>query len=218
MTSETLKKIKQDKLVAIARKIPYEQITKVAEAIYKGGGTLIEVTFDQGREDCIHETQKCISAICQAMGEKMLIGAGTVLNIEQARAASEAGAKYILSPNTNIEVIKETKSLGMVSIPGAMTPTEITTAWAAGADIVKLFPADDLGYHYIKNILSPLCHIPILATGGVNPETIPEFHAAGIIAFGTGCTIMKPELIREENYTEITHLARLHSNAVQKLK
>ena len=93
-------------------------------------------------------------------------------------------------------------SLIHISIPGAMTPTEIMVAWSAGADIVKLFPADDLGYHYIRNILAPLCHIPLLATGGINPETISEFHAAGISYFGTGISIIKPELVYEKNYAE----------------
>jgi 2-dehydro-3-deoxyphosphogluconate aldolase/(4S)-4-hydroxy-2-oxoglutarate aldolase len=197
MRTQILKKIQADKLVVIARKIPSRQIPRVAEALCEGGVTLLEVTFDQGNEDCVAETSKCIAAICDKMGEKMLVGAGTVLTVGQVKAAYEAGAKYIVAPNTNLEVIQETLRLGMVAIPGAMTPTEIAMAWNAGANLIKLFPADDLGCHYIKNILAPLCHIPLLATGGVNPTTIPEFYAAGIMCFGTGITILKPELVRE---------------------
>lgn len=218
MRSMILSKIQEDKLLVIARKIPYRQIVRVAEAIYGGGVTLFEITFDQAKKNCIEETQRCISAVCETMGERMIIGAGTVLTTEQVRAAHEAGAKYVVSPNTNPEVVKEARELAMVAIPGAMTPTEIMTAWSAGADVVKLFPADDLGYHYIRNILAPLCHIPLLATGGVNPETIPQFYAAGVVCFGTGASILKQEIVQEENYGEITRLTRLHTSVIRKLK
>lgn len=217
MIENLLKQFKDNKLVVIARKVPFEKIVPVAKAIYEGGLRLLEVTFDQGRDDNIIETQKCLYALNNEMGNKILIGAGTVLNTNQVRAAHEAGAKYIVSPNTNVEVIIETKRLGMLSIPGAMTPSEISAAWNAGADMVKLFPADALGYNYIKSILMPLCHIPLMATGGVNPETIPIFYSAGITVFGTGITIIKPDLVQKCNYMEITKLAQLHFNVIRNL-
>jgi 2-dehydro-3-deoxyphosphogluconate aldolase/(4S)-4-hydroxy-2-oxoglutarate aldolase len=218
MRSQFLEKFKENKLLVIARKVPYQQILRIAEAVYEGGVRFFEITFDQGRKDSIKETQRCISAVHDTFGEKMLIGAGTVLTVEQVRAAYESGAKFIVSPGISPKIIEKTLELGMVAIPGAMTPTEIMVAWSAGADIVKLFPADDLGYHYIRNILAPLCHIPLLATGGINPETISEFHAAGISYFGTGISIIKPELVYEKNYAEITNLAKLHIDAIGNLK
>ena len=102
----------------------------------------------------------------------------------------------------------------MASIPGAMTPSEIKRAYALGADIVKLFPADDLGYHYIQNLNGPLPHIPIMATGGVNPETIPEFLSRGMVAVGTGITIFRPDLVATEDYEGIKALAAAHIAAI----
>ena len=105
----------------------------------------------------------------------------------------------------------------MISIPGAMTPTEIEQAYSWGAHIVKLFPADDLGAHYIKNIKAPLSHIPIMATGGVNPETIPEYYRAGAKVFGTGITILKPEYVADNNFEGIKELAKAHVEAIKNL-
>ena len=103
----------------------------------------------------------------------------------------------------------------MFSIPGAMTPSEICAAWKAGADIVKLFPADDVGFHYIQNLKGPLPHIPLMATGGVNPNTIPQFLSAGISACGTGITVLKKNFIANCNYEAIRDLAKMHKEAVR---
>lgn len=123
--------------------------------------------------------------------------------------------EYVLSPNTDLDVIRETKKLGMFSIPGAMTPSEICAAWKAGADIVKLFPADDLGFHYIQNLKGPLPHIPLMATGGVNPNTIAQFLSAGISACGTGVTVLKKNFIANCDYEAIRDLAKMHREAVR---
>ena len=130
-------------------------------------------------------------------------------------AIKEAGASFIVSPDSDPDVIAETKRHGMASIPGAMTPTEIKRAYALGADIVKLFPADDLGYHYIQNLKGPLPHIPLMATGGVNPQTIPEFLSRGILAVGTGITVFRPDLVAAEDYEGIKALAKAHVDAVR---
>lgn len=218
MRAQIMKELEDTRFIVIARRIPYQQIVKVAKAVYQGGVRLFEITFDQGRDDCIEEAQRCMSAVNDKLSNQMLIGAGTVLTVDQVKAAYEGGAKFIVSPDINLKVIEESQKLGMMTIPGGMTPTEIMTAWNAGADMVKLFPADDLGYHYIRNILAPLCHIPLVATGGINPETIPQFCSAGISYFGTGISILKPELIHEGNYLAITDLARLHIDVIRDLK
>lgn len=215
MKMDSLALIKDAKLVVIARGVPDEAILDVAGALVNGGILLLEATFNQSLPDPLTANKHTIALLCRAMGRSLAIGAGTVLTVAQVQAACDAGASYIISPNTNPAVIAETKRLGLISIPGAMTPTEIALAWELGADMVKVFPADDLGFHYLRNIKAPLSHIPIMATGGVNPETIPEFLAAGAAALGTGISIIKPELVRAQNFAAITQLARDHVAAIQ---
>ncbi len=214
---DILKELLEKKLVLIARRLPLEKVEKCVEAVIDGGVRFIESTFDQSDPDCIAKNKLCIETMVKAAKGRAVIGAGTVLNVEQVHAAYEAGAKYIISPNVNEAVIKETVKLGLISIPGAMTPTEIEQAYSWGAHIVKLFPADDVGLHYIKNISAPLSHIPLMATGGVNPQTISEFYNAGAKAFGTGITILTKEYVESENYDGIRELARAHVDAIEKL-
>ncbi len=215
---DMLNELLKEKLVVIARRIPLDKIEACVKAVTDGGVRFIESTFDQSAPDCIEKNFKTIKIMTDAAEGRAYIGAGTVLTSEQVRAAYEAGAKYIISPNTNEAVIKETLRLGMISIPGAMTPTEIEKAYALGAQIVKLFPADDLGLHYIQNISAPLSHIPLMATGGVNPQTIPEYSKAGIKAFGTGITILKRDLIDKSDFDGIKELAKEHVSAIKNIK
>ena len=125
--------------------------------------------------------------------------------------ARDAGAKYIISPNTDEKVIKKTNECGMVSIPGALTPTEIQYAHACGADFVKLFPADNLGIGYIKAVLAPLSHIKLLAVGGVNENNLKDFLNVGVKGVGIGSNITKKELIKQGQYDEITKLAKKYT-------
>ncbi len=212
------KMIDEQKLIIILRGIPIEKIPKVAKALYDGGARIIEVTFDQKDENTLTDTAEKIKIIKSTLGDDVLVGAGTVLSKEQVKVAKEAGSSFILSPNTDIEVIKHTKELGMLSIPGAFTPTEIMTAYNAGADYVKLFPItkDDIGY--LKNITSPISHVPLICTGGVNPDTIELFLKNGAVALGTGASILKKELIESENYAEITRLTKLHFDKIAEVK
>ena len=209
-------RLKNDRLMVLARGVEKEVLVKAVGAIADAGVTVFESTFDHRREDCVAENAEKIAALVAAYGERMSIGAGTVLTVEEVRAAHDAGATFIVSPDTDPDVIAETKRLGMASIPGAMTPSEIKRAYALGADIVKLFPADDLGYHYIQNLKGPMPHIPLMATGGVNPETIPEFLSRGIMAVGTGITIFRPDLVAAEDYEGIRALAKAHVDAIRK--
>ena len=213
-----IERLKETKLMVLARGIEKDVLVKAVGAIADAGVTVFESTFDHRREDCIAENAEKIAALVAAYGERMSIGAGTVLTIDEVRAAHEAGASFIVSPDTDPDVIAETKRLGMASIPGAMTPSEIKRAYALGADIVKLFPADDLGYHYIQNLKGPLPHIPMMATGGVNPETISEFLSRGMVAVGTGITIFRPDLIAAEDYDAIAALAKAHIEAIKNVK
>ena len=212
---DVLEELKKTRLMVLARGVPKDVLLKAVEAIADVGVTVFESTFDHRREDCVAENAEKISALVAALGGRMAIGAGTVLTVEEVRAAHAAGATFIVSPDSDPEVIAETKRLGMASIPGAMTPTEIKRAYALGADVVKLFPADDLGYHYIQNLKGPLPHIPLMATGGVNPQTIPEFLSRGILAVGTGITVFRPDLVAAEDYEGIKALAKEHVEAIQ---
>ena len=215
--NKVFEELKKTRLMVLARGVPKDVLLKAVAALKEAGVTVFESTFDHRREDCIAENADKIAALVAAFGDRMSIGAGTVLSVEEVRAAHEAGATFIVSPDTDPEVIAETKRLGMTSIPGAMTPSEIKRAYSLGADIVKLFPADDLGYHYIQNLKGPLPHIPLMATGGVNPETIPEFLSRGIMAVGTGITIFRPDLVAAEDYEGIKELARAHVDAIARV-
>jgi 2-dehydro-3-deoxyphosphogluconate aldolase/(4S)-4-hydroxy-2-oxoglutarate aldolase len=211
---DAIEELKRTRLMVLARGVPKNVLLKAVAAIEEAGVTVFESTFDHRRADCVAENAEKIAALVGAFGGRMAIGAGTVLTVEEVRAAHAAGATFIVSPDSDLEVISETKRLGMVSIPGAMTPSEIKRAYALGADIVKLFPADDLGYHYIQNLKGPLPHIPLMATGGVNPQTIPEFLSRGILAVGTGITVFRPDLVAAEDYEGIKALAKEHVEAI----
>ena len=170
----TLEFIQENKVITICRKVYGEDLLNLAGALKAGGVKLIEVTFDQADPDCIAKTSEAIRSLCEQYGDEMMFGAGTVLTKEQVKAAADAGARYIISPNIDPEVIRYTKELGLVSMPGAMTPSEIISAHNLGADIVKLFPAGYLGFGYIKDILGPISHVKLCATGGVNEANWPE--------------------------------------------
>jgi len=212
---DAIERLGESRLMVLARGIEKGVLMDAVGAIADAGVTVFESTFDHRREDCMAENAAKIAALVAAFGDRMSIGAGTVLSVDEVRAAHDAGASFIVSPDTDPDVIAETKRLGMASIPGAMTPSEVKRAHSLGADIVKLFPADDLGYHYIQNLKGPLPHIPLMATGGVNPETIPEFLSRGILAVGTGITIFRPDLVASKDYEGIKALAADHISAIR---
>lgn len=205
--SKVGKLLEDVKLVAIARKVPVYSILNTAIALNNGGIKAIEVTFDQSSSTCNEDTFESIKNIKKNLGDKMCVGAGTVLNIDQVHAAFDAGADFILSPDTNIKVIEEVKRLGMISIPGAFTPSEIMSAWNAGADIVKLFPAGILGIPYYKAIRGPISHVPLMAVGGINENNVKEFLDAGFCSCGIGSNIVRNDLIAQERFEELEKLA-----------
>ena len=138
-----------------------------------------------------------------------------MLNEAQVDAAFSAGAKYIISPNTNERVIRRTKELGMVSIPGAMTPTEILAAHDAGADLVKLFPATTLGFKYIKDIQAPISHVRLVATGGVNEENFGQYLDVGFAGAGISGRLTDKQLIAEGNWDELSRRAAAFAKIVE---
>lgn len=214
MSKEVLNKILEGKIVAIVRGIPSDEVVGLAEALVEGGISCIEVTFDQSSAEKAQDTLKAISNIHKALGDRVCVGAGTVMTVEQVEAAAAAGAEYMISPNINAAVITRTKELDKVSIPGAMTPTEVAYAYELGADIVKMFPAGVLGAAYIKAVKAPLKHIPVTAVGGVNPGNCAEFIRAGAVGVGVGGNLVSPQLVKEGRFEEITAIARSYTDVL----
>lgn len=208
MREQIIQKVLDKKIVAIVRGVYGEDCVNLAKALYAGGIEMMEVTFDQSKPEAYTRTSDTIAQLVEAMGDKMIFGAGTVTTIEMLDLAKAAGAQFIVSPDTNEEVIKTTVEYGMVSMPGAMTPTEIVTAHRFGADFVKVFPTSNLGTAYIKAVRGPLNHIRMLAVGGVNEKNVGEFIKAGVCGAGVGGNLVNKEWIAAGRFDEITALAK----------
>lgn len=204
---ELLDSLKTYKIVAIARRVPADRIVDAAKALAEGGIRHLEITFDQQDPACLTLTPAMIEAVRRALDGAMFVGAGTVLTVAQAEAAHAAGASFALAPDVQVPVIRRVKELGMVSVPGAMTPTEITTAWNAGADIVKVFPAGVLGLPYLKAVRGPVSHVPLMAVGGVDLANARAFLQGGCMSLGIGSCLVDGTLIRERKWKELTALA-----------
>ncbi len=214
MTQQVLKKLLDEKVVAIIRGIPADSIVNLTQSLIDGGITCVEVTFDQTSTESINETKNSIMKIKNEFGNKICIGAGTVMTVEQVNMAYDVGAEYIISPNVDDKVIKETKELKMISIPGALTPSEVVYAYNLGADIVKMFPAGMLGPEYVKAVKSPLKHIPVIAVGGINPKNCMDYIKAGCIGVGVGGNLVDPTKVKLKKWNEITAIAKEYKLAL----
>ena len=202
----TLNQILKSKIVAIVRGADPADVLRIADALQLGGVNILEVTLNSPN------ALQVINALTGKM-KNMLIGAGTVLSAADAKASIEVGAKFIISPNVNVETIVATKKLGIVSIPGAYTATEVVTAHSSGGDIIKIFPATNA--EYIKVLRGPLSHIPMMPTGGITPENISEFKKAGAVAFGIGTSLVDAKhKITREYLNRITENARKFMQAI----
>ena len=208
MREAIIEKVLEKKIIAIVRGVYGEDCVNLARALHAGGIDLLEVTFDQSKPESLERTSDTVKLLCQELGGEMLFGAGTVTDLKMLELAKAAGAKFIVSPDINEEVIKATVAAGMVSMPGAMTPTEIQTAWRCGADFVKVFPTSNLGVSYIKAVRGPLNHIRMLAVGGVNEKNIGEFLAAGVVGAGVGGNLVNKKWVADGEFDKITALAR----------
>ncbi|MDZ5711335.1 bifunctional 4-hydroxy-2-oxoglutarate aldolase/2-dehydro-3-deoxy-phosphogluconate aldolase [Jeotgalibacillus haloalkalitolerans] len=198
-----LTSILDSKMVPIVRGQSPEDVLQIAKALYEGGVQVIEITLNSPG------ALKSIEYVSKELGDVMAVGAGTVLDPESARAALLAGASFILSPSVNTETIKMTKRYGAVSIPGAMTPTEIVTAFESGCDIVKVFPVTTLGPDYIKDIKGPLGHIPLMPTGGVSLDNFEAYLKTGAVACGLGSSLVQYTAEIDQPYlTNLTEKAR----------
>ena len=205
--------VEKYKIVVIMRGMTTEQLINTVAAMEKGGIRLVEVTFDQSKRISDKETAENIRILTKTFEGRVLVGAGTVMSVEQVELAHRAGAKFIISPDCFEDVIKKTVELGMVSMPGVFTPTEAASAHRAGADFVKLFPNSEVSISYLKCLTVPLSHIRFLAVGGVNADNVKDYLEAGACGVGVATSIVNKKLIAEERYEEITALALAHTKA-----
>ena len=218
MRERVINEILKQKIIAIVRGISAEEAVEAAKALYEGGVTLVEVTFNQKAPETFVDTARAIRSIKEQMGDKMLVGAGTVTTPVLVQIAADAGASYIISPDTDVDVIRKTRELGLVSLPGAYTPSEAKQAHNAGADFVKLFPCVGDAPAYIKALCGPLNHIRFLAVGGVNENNAADFLKAGALGVGVGGNLVNKDWIKAGEYDKVRDAAKKYVASVNYTK
>ena len=208
----TLRQIIDVGVIAVIRADSGDQLVNVCRALSAGGVQACEITMT---------TPGALEAIAQAsreLGDSAVIGVGSVLDAETARAAILAGARYILSPTLNLDVIQMAHRYDCVAVPGAMTPTEILAAWSTGADVVKVFPANHFGPQYFRDIHGPLPQVKLTPTGGVDLNSAADWIKAGAVAIGVGSSLVKKELINGGKWDELSALAKQYVDIVAKAR
>ena len=208
MRETVIRKILDEKVIAIVRGYYEEECLNLAKALHVGGINLLEVTFDQRDQAERLRTVDTLKLLNRELGDKMVFGAGTVTTVEMVHMAKEGGARFIISPDTDAEVIKATVEAGLVSIPGALTPTEIKQAHLYGADFVKVFPAGNMGASYLKAVTAPLSHIRMLAVGSVDGSNVRDYLAAGAVGAGVASCLFKKEWIKAGEWDRITEASK----------
>lgn len=205
--------ISNEKLIAIFRHIEDEtRLLKTFEIFLEVGIRVAEITLNTvGGLDLL-------SRVVRKFGDRMVLGAGTVMTPQEVRAAAEVGARFIVSPNLNPEVVLACKELGLVSIPGAFSPTEIYQAHTLGADFIKVFPAGTLGPNYFRELKGPMGHLRLVATGGVTVDNAPAFLRAGARAIGVGSALVDRGLVEGEDWERLGALARAYRETVAEVK
>lgn len=204
-----VERIEKSGIVGIIRAPDGAQLVEVAQALLAGGIDVLEVTFTVPRAHVVLEK------VADALGDKILLGAGTVLDTETCRTAILAGAEFIVSPGTNVDVIQMCRRYSKPALPGALTPTEVIHAWQAGADFVKVFPCDVLGPSHLKALRGPLPQVKMIPTGGVTLETAADFLKAGAAALGIGSALVEPKAIAARDFKRIETLARQYVEIVR---
>jgi 2-dehydro-3-deoxyphosphogluconate aldolase / (4S)-4-hydroxy-2-oxoglutarate aldolase len=184
-SAHTLQLILQHRIVAILRGCDPDHVLSIADALYKGGVRLLEITLNST------DALQVIEQLSAQISDRMLIGAGTVLDAAEATSAIAAGARFIISPSLDPATIRRTLDLGAVSVPGAFTATEVLSAHRHGAHLVKVFPAS-VGPAYLRDLRGPFPQIPLMPTGGIRLDNIRSFQEAGAVAFGIGSALVTP--------------------------
>jgi 2-dehydro-3-deoxyphosphogluconate aldolase/(4S)-4-hydroxy-2-oxoglutarate aldolase len=209
---DQLAQLKQTGIVAVIRAERGELLADVAEALVAGGVDVMEVTFT------VPKAHQALEQVAGRLGDRVLLGAGTVLDPETARIALLSGAEFVVSPTVNLDVIRLCRRYDKMVLPGAFTPTEILTAWEAGADVVKVFPSDVTGPAYLKAIKGPLPQIRLMPTGGVNLQTAAACLHAGAFALGVGGSLVDPRAVAAGELAKIEQLARQFVEVVRQAR
>ena len=214
MIQNIVTEIEKSRIIAIVRGVSQDKICSLADALYHGGIRCLEVTFVQQNDSTVLNTVNSLRILSENFSDKLIIGAGTVMTTGQVETAKDCGCSFIVSPNTDEAVIKKTKELDLVSIPGAATPTEVANAYAFGGDIIKIFPAGLLGADYIKALKGPYSHIPMAAVGNVTLDNMAQLYSAGACAFGISSSLAPVQLIEDGKFSEITDIARTYTDFI----
>lgn len=209
-SSQTKQKLEQVGLIPVLRARSIEEGHALVDAMMAGGITVVEVTMT------VPNAVALLRELKQRHGDSLLLGSGTVTDAAQAEATIDAGAEFVVSPSLHSDVIAKTKQLGKVSIPGALTPTEVITAWRAGADYVKVFPCSAMGgASYLKALHAPFPDLKLIPTGGVTLQTAAEFLKAGAVALGVGSDLVNAAAIAEGHPESITKTARAYLDIIE---
>ncbi|WP_165227506.1 bifunctional 4-hydroxy-2-oxoglutarate aldolase/2-dehydro-3-deoxy-phosphogluconate aldolase [Aquisphaera insulae] len=208
----TLKRILDGGIVAVVRSESSESLVQVVKALADGGVTAAEITFT------VPDAIEVIRRVRREVGDAVVLGAGTVLDPETARAALLAGAEYIVSPIVNLDVIRLCRRYDKVVMPGAFTPTEVVAAWEAGADVVKVFPADVGGPPYLKALRGPLPQVRLMPTGGVDLNTAESFLKTGACCLGVGGSLVEPKAVAAGDFARIRDLAAQYVEIVGRFR
>src|SRR5499425_712871 len=213
MSKETqLRQILDGGIVAVVRSPDSQQLVEAARALADGGINVVEITMT------VPDALDVVRAVRRALGDRLLLGAGTILDPETARAALLAGAEFLVAPTLNLDVIRLCQRYDKLVMPGAFTPTEILTAWEAGADIVKVFPADVVGPAFFKALRGPLPQVRLMPTGGVDLTTAADFLRAGACCLGVGGQLVDPRAVAAGNFDHIRELARQYAAIVNEVR
>ena len=204
-----LERVRRTGVVAIMRHTEASLAVEAAGALLRGGVEVVEVTMN---------TAGALSMIRQLaghFGDRLLIGAGTVLSTNAVRQAVDSGARFIVAPNTDPQVIALCNQLNIGVVPGAFTPTEVVNAWNLGADLVKVFPVSSVGPRYIRDLRGPLPEIPLCPTGGVSPQNVGDFIKAGAAAVGAGSDLVDKGVVDRRDFAELERRARAFADGVR---
>lgn len=208
-----LAKLQKTGLVAVVRESNLDNIIPICEGLAEGGIDAIEITAETPGVASI------IEKAAKEMGDTITVGAGTVLDPEMAVRVISAGASFVVSPSLNVDTIRTVKRYGLVSIPGALTPTEILTAYEHGADMVKVFPAGAFGPGYVKSLKGPLPHIPLMVTGGIHVDNMTDYIKAGAIGIGLGSNLVNPNKLQTDaDFDALIEQARRYRETFEKAK
>ena len=215
MNDKLIEEVCDKKIIVIVRGVEREKLIPLAQAMYNGGIRFIELAYCANGSITDEQNADNIKMLSDHFGQKMYIGAGTVLTEKQVKLTQKAGGRFVISPNTDPKVIRRTKALGLLSIPGAFTPSEIQTAHQNGADFVKLYPVTNMGVKYIEALKSPFPHIRFLAVGGINESNISDYNRAGVCGFGIGSNIVPKDLVANGKFDAVAELAEKYVSAVK---